>query len=148
MKEIIAKTSSAKEIAVPWFETMGKQVGLSKRTTTAILREQQLRIRKLNRVSARVLSDAIKRGEHWWEDECNIYGKIACILDRCKYIPCGSGACAQCNAAKQLHYQGVSVGNSLPGHTTLNLDYLRPTDDEYSSGWTANDLVERHQDIF
>lgn len=29
MKEIIAKTSSAKEIAVPWFETMGKQVGLS-----------------------------------------------------------------------------------------------------------------------
>lgn len=47
MKEIIAKTSSAKEIAVPWFETMGKQVGLSKRTTTAILREQQLRIRKL-----------------------------------------------------------------------------------------------------
>ncbi len=52
MKEIIAKTSSAKEIAVPWFETMGKQVGLSKRTTAAILREQQLRIRKLNRVSA------------------------------------------------------------------------------------------------
>jgi hypothetical protein len=38
MKEIIAKTSSAKEIAVPWFETMGKQVGLSKRTTAAILR--------------------------------------------------------------------------------------------------------------
>jgi hypothetical protein len=145
MKEIIAKTSSAKEIAVPWFETMGKQVGLSKRATAAILREQQLRIRKLNRVSARILSDAIKRGEHWWKDECNIYGKIACILDRCKYIPCGSGACAQCNAAKQLHYQGVSVGNSLPGHTTLNLDYLRPADDEYSSGWTANDLVERHQ---
>ncbi len=52
MKEIIAKTSSAKETsAVPWFETMGKQVGLSKRTTAAILREQQLRIR-LNRVSA------------------------------------------------------------------------------------------------
>lgn len=43
---------------------------------------------------------------------------------------------------------GVSVGNSLPGHTTLNLDYLRPADDEYSSGWTANDLVERHQDGF
>ncbi len=29
MKEIKSKTSSAKKTLVPWFETMGKQVGLS-----------------------------------------------------------------------------------------------------------------------
>ena len=31
MKEIKSKTSSAKKTLVPWFETMGKQVGLSTR---------------------------------------------------------------------------------------------------------------------
>ncbi|MDM8585273.1 hypothetical protein [Escherichia coli] len=46
MKEIKSKTSSAKKTLVPWFETMGKQVGLSQETISAVLKEQRLRIRK------------------------------------------------------------------------------------------------------
>ncbi|TLH18855.1 hypothetical protein EWT43_02130 [Escherichia coli O25b:H4] len=52
MKEIKSKTSSAKKTLVPWFETMGKQVGLSQETISAVLKEQRLRIRKLNYASA------------------------------------------------------------------------------------------------
>ncbi|EDW8997549.1 hypothetical protein ADN76_000295 [Salmonella enterica subsp. enterica serovar Java] len=146
MKEIKSKKRAAKKNSVPWFKTMGRQVGLSERIIAAIVREQQARIRKLNRRSAQILSDAIKEADPGWGEKYNIYGKLACMLDRCQYIPCGSAACAQCTAAKQLHYQGVSVGSSVPGHTTLHLAYLTPTNEYYFSGWTATDLVTRHED--
>ncbi|WP_229014783.1 hypothetical protein [Escherichia coli] len=59
MKEIKSKTSSAKKTLVPWFETMGKQVGLSQETISAVLKEQRLRIRKLNYASAYTVSNIL-----------------------------------------------------------------------------------------
>ncbi|EOY1104280.1 TPA: hypothetical protein ACG7FN_003094, partial [Escherichia coli] len=109
MKEIKSKTSSAKKTLVPWFETMGKQVGLSQETISAVLKEQRLRIRKLNYASAYTVSNILIQDCGGADDMWSNYAKLALILERCKYIPCGSRACAYCSTAQQLHYQGVDV---------------------------------------
>lgn len=91
MKEIKSKTSSAKKTLVPWFETMGKQVGLSQETISAVLKEQRLRIRKLNYASAYTVSNILIQDCGGADDMWSNYAKLALILERCKYIPCGSG---------------------------------------------------------
>lgn len=86
MKEIKSKTSSAKKTLVPWFETMGKQVGLSQETISAVLKEQRLRIRKLNYASAYTVSNILIQDCGGADDMWSNYAKLALILERCKYI--------------------------------------------------------------
>ncbi|WP_113971696.1 hypothetical protein [Escherichia coli] len=70
------------------------------------------------------------------------------ILERCKYIPCGSRACAYCSTAQQLHYQGVDVTGeyALYQLPELFLDFLETNDKNSSYHWDYNKLVERHED--
>lgn len=83
MKEIKSKTSSAKKTLVPWFETMGKQVGLSQETISAVLKEQRLRIRKLNYASAYTVSNILIQDCGGADDMWSNYAKLALILERC-----------------------------------------------------------------
>jgi Zn-dependent M32 family carboxypeptidase len=125
MKEIKSKTRSTKKKLVPWFETMGQQLGLSERTISAVLKENQSRIRKLNKWSAQHVSRLIKEGK--WDNykQPNSYSRLAMILQRCTYIPCGSLACAHCSAAKQLHNQSLDLYGvySELGHNTVILNF-------------------------
>lgn len=70
---------------------MGKQVGLSQETISAVLKEQRLRIRKLNYASAYTVSNILIQDCGGADDMWSNYAKLALILERCKYIPCGSG---------------------------------------------------------
>ena len=148
MKEIKSKTSSAKKRLVPWFETMGQQVGLSQETISAVLKEQRLRIRKLNYASAYTVSNILIQDCGGADDMWSNYAKLALILERCKYIPCGSRACAYCSTAQQLHYQGVDVTGeyALYQLPELFLDFLETNDKNSSYHWDYNKLVERHED--
>lgn len=148
MKEIKSKTSSAGKKLVPWFEAMVKQVGLSKSEIAYVLNEQEVRISKLNDASAYMVSVALKRDCTGNYGLWNVYGKLALILERCKYIPCGSRACVYCTVAQQLHFQGIDIGgkhtiNKLP---TLYLDFLNSSNESSSFHWDAKKLVERHGD--
>lgn len=143
MKEMKSKTSSAEKKLVPWFEAMGQQLGLSERTIITVLKENQSRISKLNKWSAQHVSRLMKEGD--WDNykQPNSYCRLALILQRCTYIPCGSLACAHCSAAKQLHNQSLDLYGvySKPGHTTVFLDFKSLS---YSRKWCAAELVNLH----
>ncbi len=47
MKEIKSNTSAANKKLIPWFKTMGKQIGLSQSLIAAVLKEQRIRIHVL-----------------------------------------------------------------------------------------------------
>ena len=148
MKEIKSNTSAANKKLIPWFKTMGKQIGLSQSLIAAVLKEQRIRIHVLNGASAYWVSIALTQDFGESDGLWNAYGKLALILERCKYIPCGSRACAYCTAAQQLHYQGVDIGGkrSLYQGPAVCLDFLNPNDPNSSYYWDAKNLVERHGD--
>ncbi len=143
MAIIKCNTTGFEEMLTPRFETMGQQLGLSERTIIAVLKENQSRISKLNKWSAQHVSRLIKEGDWDNYEQPNSYCRLALILQRCTYIPCGSLACAHCSAAKQLHNQSLDLYGvySKPGHTTVFLDFKSPY---YSRKWCAAGLVNLH----
>ncbi|WP_162778215.1 hypothetical protein [Escherichia coli] len=148
MKEIKSKTSSAKKTLVPWFETMGKQVGLSQETISAVLKEQRLRIRKLNYASAYTVSNILIQDCGGADDMWSNYAKLALILERCKYIPCGSRACAYCSTA-QLTYCNPNDKRNFCRLFLKNLKITQATDIKRIPRLHPppdNVIAERHED--
>ena len=148
MKEINSNTSATNKKLVPRFKTMGKQIGLPQYQIAAVLKEQKVRIDKLNYVSAYWVSIALTQDIRGRDGLWNVYGKLALILERCKYIPCGSRACAYCTAAQQLHYQGwdVTGKHKLYQGPAVRIDFFNLDDPNSSCHWDENKLVEMHGD--
>lgn len=147
MKEIKSKTSSAKKTLVPWFETMGKQVGLSQETISAVLKEQRLRIRKLNYASAYTVSNILIQDCGGADDMWSNYAKLALILERCKYTLREQGLCILFyRSAITLSGVDVTGEYALYQLPELFLDFLETNDKNSSYHWDYNKLVERHED--